>query len=62
MLKSDQLFRFPVVNIINILQAVFSSIFFRKKLLSQNVIREKLCKALSCEKASSKMLIKLTPD
>jgi len=34
---------------------------FSKKLQSQIVIREKLRKALSCEKGARKMLMKLTP-
>jgi hypothetical protein len=32
-----------------------------KKLQSQTVIREKLCKALMYEKVTSKMLMKVTP-
>jgi hypothetical protein len=37
------------VNFINILHMAFASIFLRQKLQSQNVTREKLCKALSCK-------------
>jgi len=39
----------PAVNFINISCEPFSPIFFAKKLQSQNVIREKLRKALSYE-------------
>ena len=49
-----------VVNIDYILQAVFAQIVFAKKLQSQTLIREKLCKRLSCKK-SIKMLMKLLP-
>ncbi len=34
---------------------------FDKKLHSQNVIKEKLCKMISYEEVRSKMLMKLTP-
>jgi len=37
-------------NFLNILRAAFSPIFWRQKLQSQNVTREKLCKALSFKK------------
>ncbi len=50
-----------VVNIINILQAPLAPIFFCQKSQSQTVIREKLHKALLCEKVLRKILMKLTP-
>jgi len=43
------------VNFINILQANFAPIFLRQKLQSQNVNREKLCKALLYEKLNFKL-------
>jgi len=50
----------PVVNFINIiLPAAFAQIFFAKKLQSQTVIREKLCKALLYKKEAYKILMKL---
>jgi len=48
------------VNFINIVCTPFSTIFFCKKLQSQNVIREKLLKAFSYEKFEQTMLMKLT--
>jgi len=41
---------------------VFHQYFCAKKLQSQNVTREKLREALSYEKLSCKMLMKLTPE
>jgi len=35
---------------------------YAKKLQSQTVIREKLCKSLSYKKGARKMLMKLTPE
>jgi len=35
---------------------------FAKKLQSQTVIKEKLCKTLSYKKGTHKMLMKLTPE
>ncbi len=51
-----------IVNFINILRATFASIFFCKKIQSQNVSREKLRKALTYKKFVCKMLITLTPE
>jgi len=51
----------PGINFINILRVSFPPIILCKKLKSQNVTREKLCKALKCEKFAQKMLMKLTP-
>jgi len=51
----------PIVNFANILQTAFRQYYFAIKLQSQSVIREKLQKALSYEKVSSKMFTKLTP-
>ncbi len=45
----NQWFSILGVNFINVLRATFAPIFFAKKLQSQNVIREKLRKALSYE-------------
>jgi len=50
-----------VVNFTNILQAAFSMILLARKLKSQNLSKEKLCKALSNKKGAHKMLMKLTP-
>jgi len=49
-----------IVDFINILQyeQLLRQYSFDKKLESQTVIREKLCKALSYEKGSSKVLMK----
>jgi len=52
----------PGVNFINILQAALHQYFCTKKLQSQTVIREKLRKALSHDKRTSIMLMKLTKD
>jgi hypothetical protein len=52
----------PSVNFINILLETFAPIFLQKKLLSPNVTREKLRKALLHEKFTCKMLMKLTPE
>jgi hypothetical protein len=50
----------PGVTFTNILCALFCQYFFAKKLQSQNVTREKQCKALLYQKCSRKMLVKLT--
>jgi len=52
----------PEVNFINILLSAFAPIFFHKKLQSQTLTREKLCKAHSYKKGEHKILIKLTPE
>jgi len=54
----------PVDNFTNILLAAFAPIFFcQKKIQSQSVSREKLCKTLSYKKeAACKLLGKLTPS
>jgi len=48
------------VNFINILRASFLPIFLHQKLLSQNVTREKVSKALLYKRFVHKMLMKLT--
>ncbi len=48
------------VNFTIILIAAFWPYSFPKKLQNQTAILEKLCKALLCEKAAHKMLVKLT--
>jgi len=48
------------VNFINIYEQLLCRYCFAKKLQSQTVIREKLCKTLSYKK-TCKMLMKLTP-
>ncbi len=50
----------PGVNFINILHTTLVPIFLHQKLQSQNVTREKLCKALLFQKFVGKMLMKLT--
>jgi len=43
-------------------KSLFWQYFSAKKFQSQNVIREKLCKAILYKKFAHKMLIKLTPE
>jgi len=52
----------PVVNVINILQAAFATLFLHQKIKSQAVRREKLRKTLKYKKVSSKMLMILSPN
>jgi len=52
---------YVVVNFINILEQLLCKYSFTKKLQSQIVTREKLCKTLLYEKVMRKMLMKLIP-